>query len=194
MQAASTGLSEPKTGNPKIAMIIIAYPFAILTASLIVNLVLGVSPMTVALPTEPVVTALIIAAALLVLNHGWLMTTTELTRLQHGLHATPEEWAQSGTRRENASPLGLQELERRHAAHRNATENTVLFALLAAIFSITSPSALIGYMWLVGFAVARLGHTYSFIQGRDGLRGIFMSASLVAMFGLLSHLAISALI
>jgi len=73
----------------------------------------------------------------------------------------------------------------------NATENTVFFAIVAFIFRLISPPVIAAQIWIVGFAVARLGHTYGYLKGSDSVRSVFMSLSLVAMFGILSYLAIS---
>ena len=86
---------------------------------------------------------------------------------------------------------GLRELERRHNAHRNTTENVVYFIILALVFVIVSPPTIATQVWIIGFAVARLGYTYSYLAGRDNVRGLFMSLSLLAMYGMASYLAIS---
>lgn len=185
-------MDKPKRDKRQIALIIIGYPFCLLIIGLAINmLAFGLEPITISIPAIEIVSALIIASVLLVINHAWLMTTTELTRLKHTLYATPEEWAKSGGDPQSASALGMQELERRHNAHRNTTENAVYFCLLAALFTVTSPSTLAAQVWLIGFAIARLGYTYSYIAGRDNLRGVFMSLSLLAMFGLASYLLLS---
>ncbi len=89
------------------------------------------NPIVVAFPFVECIHALIVAAVLLVANHTWIMTSTELTRVHFRLFASPEEWAASGTCRQDASEEGLRELERRHNTHRNTTENTVYFILLS---------------------------------------------------------------
>ncbi len=91
------------------------------------------------------------------------MTTTELTRLRFNMHATPEKWKASGASPANVPADGWKELERRHNAHRNATENTVYFAILSGIFVLVSPPMLASAVWILGFAIARLGHTFSFL-------------------------------
>jgi hypothetical protein len=35
-----------------------------------------------------------------------------------------------------------------------------------------------------------LGHTFSYLTGRDSLRGIFMSISLASLYGLASYLIV----
>lgn len=171
--------------------IVVLYPVALCFVSVAVNtLAFGVEPILVALPSPECIRALVLAAALLTLNHTWLMTATELTRGRFKLFATPEEWAASGTNAEDASAEGVRELERHHGAHRNATENTTCFVLLAVAFAFTSPSALGAYTWIVGFAVARLGHAYAYLSRKDGLRGLFMTLGLLAMYGLASHLVL----
>lgn len=91
----------------------------------VVTLLFGVTPASVALPSDEIILGLVVSAVLLVINHTWLMTTTELTRVRFGMHATPEEWAASGEQPENAPAEGLRELDRRHNIHRNATENSI---------------------------------------------------------------------
>ena len=140
-----------------------------------------------ALPSNDVVISLAISAALLVVNHTWLMTTTELTRVKFGMSATPEEWATSGRNRDDTTKLGLDELERRQNTHRNTTENVVYFALLAPVFVLVSPPTLAVQVWVIGFGMGRLGYTYSFLSGRTGPRGFFMSLSLVSMYGMASY-------
>lgn len=39
----------------------------------------------------------------------------------------------------------------------------------------------------IGFGMGRLGYTYSFLSGRTGPRGFFMSLSLVSMYGMASY-------
>ena len=119
------------------------------------------------------------------------MTTTELTRVRFNMYATPEEWTASGRSPEDASAEGLRELERRHNAHRNTTENSIYFLLLVFIFVLVSPNTLAAQAWIIGFAVARLGYTYSYLVGRDKARGLFMSLSLLSLYGMASYLVAS---
>lgn len=186
--------AESTRDKRRAGFIITAYPVAVLALSLIINLVLGFRPLEVALPDRAGAMALAGAVALLIVNHTWLMTSTELTRLRFGLHATPEEWAAAGAKPQDASQLGLQELQRHHNAHRNATENTVCFALLAPLFLLASPTALALPVWLLGFALGRLGHTYGYLAGNDTLRGLFMTVSLCAMYGMAGYLVMGALL
>ena len=175
--------------------IVTSYPFAVLAVGVAVNLLaFGVRPAVPALPSSEVLAALGIAAALLLVNHAWLMTTTERTRVRFRMFATPEEWAASGTRRDEAPTDGVEELERRHNAHRNTTENAVYFVFTALIFAIASPPAWAAFVWIVGFAVARLGYTFSYLTGRDGMRGLFMSLGLLSLFGMASYLAMALLV
>jgi len=168
------------------------YPVGVLLVSVLLNyFVFGINPVVVTLPSVESIVALVIAAALLVINHTWLMTTTELTRIRFGMYATPEEWTASGTSPQDAPDEGMRELQRRHNAHRNTTENTVYFALLVGIFVLVSPPTFAAHVWIIGFAVARLGYTYSYLVGNVNLRGFFMSLGLLAIYGMASYLAIS---
>ena len=173
-------------------MIVKVYPLALLLISVLLNLfVFGVNSIVVALPSLECIYALLIASVLLVVNHTWLMTTTELTRVRFGMYSTPEEWEASGANRKDVSEEGFRELERRHNAHRNATENTIYFIIVGLVFSLVSPTTVAAQVWIIGFAVARLGYTYSYLAGKDNIRGLFMSLSLLAMYGISSYLVLS---
>ena len=181
--------SETQSSSDRTRLIIIVYPLAILAVGVGLNLfVFGVVPATIALPPPGGFVALIVAAALLVFNHSWIMTTTELTRLRFGLYATPEEWAAAGKLAEDAPPTGIRELQRHHDTHANTTENTVYFALLAPPFLCVSPPEIAAQVYLLGYAVARLGYTYSFLRGLDNARGLFMTLSLLPMYAMASYL------
>ncbi|ASM75448.1 MAPEG family protein (plasmid) [Pseudosulfitobacter pseudonitzschiae] len=185
--------TEPR--KRRVAMIIIGYPVALLIAAIAVNLVLiGVQPVVVALPSEGAVGALAITFALLVANHAWLMTSTELTRLRFDLSATPEERAARGREGAVIPAHASDELERRHNAHRNTTENVVCFLCPALLLAFVSPPAAVLYLWSIGFALARLGYTWSYLAGRTGARGLCMSLSLLTLFGVTSYLAMSSVL
>lgn len=179
----------------KFARIILAYPFALIAIGMLVNFLLfGVKSAVISLPSFAIIVALVWSAVLLLANHTWLMTSTELTRLKYNMHATPEEWEASGHAQSGVSEKGLRELERRHNAHRNATENVVYFVFLALLVSVVSPVTIAAQVWIVGFAFGRLGHTFSYLTSRDGLRGIFMSVSLLSLYGLASYLLASLIV
>jgi uncharacterized membrane protein YecN with MAPEG domain len=190
----SSDTDQEKSQN-RVVAIVVAYPFAILIGGIIVNIfVFGVKPYVVAFPSIEIITALVIAAILLVVNHAWLMTTTELTRVRFKMYSTPEEWKASGTRSQDASEEGVRELKRCHDTHHNTTENVVYSILLLLIFIFASPSIIAAQIWLLGFAVARLGYTYTFLSGKDNARGLFMTLSLLSMFGMSSYLALGLIV
>ena len=187
-----TSITNETEGQQRTMAIVKAYPLVVLLISVVLNLfVFKVNPIAVALPSPECIDALVISAVLLVINHTWLMTTTELTRVQFGMYAAPEEWAASGTSLLDVSQEGLRELERRHNIHRNTTENAVYFILLALVFVLVSPTVIAAQVWIIGFAIARLGYTYSYLVGKTDVRGIFMSLSLLAMYGMASYLVVS---
>lgn len=176
----------------KFTRIILTYPVALIAMALLANFFLfGVEPVAIALPSHTLITAMIVAALLLLANHTWLMTSTELIRLRYDMHATPEEWVASGHQRSEVQEEGVLELERRHNAHANATENTIHFALLVGLTAIVSPVPGAALVWIVGFPAGRLGHTWAYLSGKDGARGLFMSVSLISLYGLASYLAVS---
>lgn len=173
-------------------MIIKAYPLALILISLIINLVVfEVDSPVIALPSKQITWAIVVSGVLLVLNHTWLMTTTELTRLHYNMYATNEEWEDNNAKKEDVDGQGWIELERHHNAHRNATENTVYFVFLASIVCIVSPSTLMAQFWLICFAVARIGYTFGALRRMSTLRQISMSFSLLAIYGLSSYLVLS---
>jgi uncharacterized MAPEG superfamily protein len=187
--------TEDKKRQRRTMAIVKAYPLVLLLIGVVLNLfVFGVKPQIVALPSAECLRALVIAAVLLVINHTWIMTSTELTRVRFKMYSTPEEWEASGTSRHDAPEEGLRELERRHNTHRNTTENTIYFILLALAFVLVSPTTVAAQVWIVGFSVARLGYTYSYLAGKDGARGLFMSLSLLAMYGIASYLVMSLIV
>ncbi len=187
-----SSMTKEENRKQRTKAIVMAYPLGVLAIAVILNLfVFEVKPALVALPSTELIFPMVVAAVLLVINHTWLMTTTELTRVRFNLYATPEEWAASGTSREDAPEEGSRELERRHNVHRNTTENAIYFILLAFVFFLVSPTTLATQVWIIGFAVARLGYTYSYLAGRDNARGLFMTLSLLAMYGIASYLAMS---
>ena len=183
---------DKKKAQNRTMTIVVVYPFAILIVGIALNIfAFGVNPLTVAFPSNDVITALVIAAVLLTINHTWLMTTTELTRARFKMYSTPEEWAASGTNSKDAPEEGIRELKRHHDTHLNTTENIGYYILLALLFVFVSPPDIAAQVWLVGFAAARLGYTYSFLSGKDNARGLFMTLSLLPMFGMASYLVIS---
>lgn len=188
-------MTDDQKRTRKFTLILIGYPIALIIIGLVLNLlVFGVQPIQAALPTDDVLTALVIAAILMVINHSWLMTTTELTRLNYKMYASKEEWIEAGVRKEDVSSDGWVELDRRHNAHRNATENTVYFGFLALLICFITPVVLTAQVWIIGFAVGRLGYTYSALRGQSGLRGIFMTISLLSIYGLGGYLGLSLII
>ena len=181
-----------EAGQIKAIRLIIAYPFGIfLVATLLNILAFNVHHYSVNLPLTEHVYALSITAILLCINHSWIMTATELTRAKYKMYATPEEWQASGTSWDDINDFAIKELERTHNTHRNTNENTLYFLALTIPFILSSPPTDTTYTWLVGFAIARLGYTYSYLTGKDNLRGVFMSLSLIAMYGLASYLLLS---
>lgn len=179
----------------RISIIVLTYPFAVLLISTVINLfIFGVKPAVTAVPHTGYIYPLIIAAVLLLINHSWLMTTTELIRAKYHMYATPEEWATNGLKKDNAPIEGLQELERRHNAHRNTTENSIYFVFLAMVLVLISPTILAAQIWIIGFSIARLGYTYSYLNGKDDARGIFMSFSLMSLYGMAGYLVISMIV
>ena len=89
--------------NQRTKTLVKVSPFGILLVSLLLNhFVLGVNPLLVALPSNELIAFVAIAVALLVINHSWLMTTTELTRIRfnrsiHSVDAGSTGWGRQQT-------------------------------------------------------------------------------------------------
>ncbi len=91
-----TSRTEEKKRQWRTMTMVKAYPLGLLLIGIVLNLfVFGVNPSAVDLPSAECIRALVIAAVLLVINHTWIMTTTELTRVRFKMYSTPEEWAAS---------------------------------------------------------------------------------------------------
>lgn len=188
-------MTEEEKRKQRTRRIVLAYPLALLLICVVLNVfVFGVGPLAVALPSKECILSLMITAVLLLLNHTWLMTSTELTRVRHTMFATPEDREASGLSQRDVPEQGVSELERRHNTHRNTTENIVIFSLLGLVFVLISPTPLAAQVWIVSFGVARLGYTYSYLAGNVQARGLFMSLGLLAAYGIASYLVISLLV
>lgn len=182
---------EKKNKLAVITMITL-YPFVLILITLGVNFfILDINPILVALPNTSQIQAFTIAVLLLIINHTWLMTTTELTRVEFNMFATPEERDKNNVTAEDAPIEGVREIEKRHNAHRNTTENTIYFIALAFILLLVSASKLSTWIWCLSFPLARLGYTYSYISGNESLRGLFMSISLLVLYGISTQLILS---
>ena len=172
--------------------IVIAYPFVIFLIAITLNVfVFNVNHFVISVPSMEYIRALVIASILLIINHTWLMTSTELTRARFKMFSTPEEWAASGRTPDEAPVEGVIELKRHHDTHLNNTENIVYYTLLCFAFIFVSPPVIAAEIFIIGYAASRLGYTYSFLSGKDGARGLFMTLSLLAMYGIASYLLIS---
>lgn len=184
-----------QTSNVKAARMIIGYPFALIIIGILINMfVFGISPIEIGLPEKSLIVAFIFSFVLLVANHIWLMTSTELARLKGGISTTPEEWAERGQVKDDANQHAWDEVERRHNAHRNTTENIVYFIPLALTMLIIGPSGYVFETWVMCFALARLGYTYAYLSKNTDLRGIFMSLSLLPVFAMASYLVLAVLV
>lgn len=167
------------------------YPFVILVLAVALNFMFGIDPIQVSLPSREVIGLVSCAAIILVINHSWIMTVTEITRNRFKIFASPEEWVSNGHKKSDISEKGVFEIERCLNTHRNTTENIVYYILLLVIFSFVSPSQLAIWSWILVFPISRIGYTYSYFNGLDNIRGLFMSLTLLSIYGMASYLALS---
>lgn len=186
-----TSYAEETKKESAFIWIIVIYPVVLLLISVSLNYFLfEINSFVIAPPSAEFIRSLIVAGTLLVFNHTWIMTATELVRTKFKIHSTPEEWAKSGSSAVDVSEEGVSELERHHDTHLNTTENTIYFIFLALPFVFVSPPSVTVSVWVIGYAVARLGYTYGFLFGKDGVRGFFMTLGLLAMYGMASYLVV----
>ncbi|WP_104402673.1 MAPEG family protein [Vibrio penaeicida] len=179
----------------KFSKIVIFYPLGVFIASLLINwLVLDVNAFNASIPDKSIIGSMAVSGVIMLINHVWLMTATELVRVKYRIYATPEEWKASDSNIEDVSDVGWQELERVQNAHRNTNENTIYFLALALPFALLDPPSVTAYLWIVAYALARLGYTYSYLSGQDNLRGLFMTLGLLSSFGIASYFFMSVLL
>ncbi len=184
MQSVEAASDSGSRSTLRSLAILSGYQIVLLLLALGVNWgVLGIQPASISLPTRAQLTWFAVSTILLLLNHAWLMTSTEFARARFRLFATPEEWKKSGEDPRRASEEGLRELARRHHAHRNTTENVVYFCLVSALLLLSSAPDSVAGVWMILFASSRLGYTYGYLSAQTGVRGLFMSLSLIALYG-----------
>jgi hypothetical protein len=165
-----------------------AYPFGVLVLAIIANFMFGIEPIQILIPSNEIIGLLSSSAIILVINHSWIMTVTELTRNRFKIFSSPEEWSSSEYNKSDISEKGNFEIERCLNTHRNTTENVVYYVLFSVIFSFVSPNQITAWVWLLMFPISRLGYTYSYFTGNDNVRGVFMSLTLLSMYGMASYL------
>lgn len=187
--------SSPQTGpadssdQKKFYAAIVGYP--IVVALIALALSFFALPSLVAgsgWPENTVLVAFALATGLLIVNHIWIITATELARLRHGIYVVPEEIPSEKKAAYAPSAEGQADVARCHNIHRNTTENVVYFFPLAIAVWIAAPQLTESAIWMVTFAVARLGYTFSYLRANTALRSVCMTANLLAVFGLFFQL------
>lgn len=175
--------------------VVIIYPLALLVIVTIINyFLLEQQAVRISLPPVYALTIASFTGILLIINHSIIMTVTEIVRTRHRIHATVEEYQASGDHRDQVNQEGWLALERCHGTHRNCTENTVYFACLSTLFLFTNPGLVASCLWLGSFGLARLGHAFGYLRGRTGIRGLFMTLSLLSIYGLSVYLLMGLLL
>lgn len=181
----------PQTGpadasdQKKFYAAIVGYPIVVALIALALSLyVLPTLVSGTSWPENTVLIAIALATGLLIVNHSWIITATELARLKHGIYVVPEEIPSEKQATYAPSSEGQADVARCHNIHRNTTENVVYIFPLAIAIWLAAPQLTESAIWIVTFAVARLGYTYSYLRANTALRSVCMTASLLAMFGL----------
>eukprot|EP01083_Nonionella_stella_P109081 317694_1 len=172
-------------------IIVTIYPFVILVIGVMVVHVLSIifgidiNAFEVQLPSEAMLRDVVISAVLLTINHSWIMTSTELTRLKYGLCATSEECEKQGKDPDHASKEGLREVKRRHNIHRNTTELKYdLLRVIGHCFCVCI--TLKNCISCLDFIVSNCptGYTTAYILKNTDVRGFCMTLSLLSMYGM----------
>ena len=185
---------EERKKKKKFHLIIIIYPIVLTVIGIIINIICGLKSLNPKEPSLEMLRIMAVSGIIMIINHTWIMTSTETTRNKYGLFATPEEWKQNNKDSSSASQIGLNEVTRRHNIHRNMTENTIYYMFLSIIFMFGSPSIIAFYIWILLYPIARLGYTFAYLSKNTDLRGLFMSLSLLSMYGIASYLFFSIII
>ena len=128
-------LKTPSIDSEKLPMIVIFYPVVLAVVAMAINLLsFSNISLELSLPSVSLTKIYVITAALMLINHLWVMTTTEIVRTRYRIWATPEEWDKAGDDPGAIDHIGRRELQRQHNAHRNSTENSVIFLFIAIPF------------------------------------------------------------
>ncbi|WP_448563345.1 MAPEG family protein [Thalassotalea ganghwensis] len=184
-------MTVEQTAHKNAYWIIKVYPFAVLAIAIALNFLFGIAPIEVSIPTKELLALIAFSAIILVVNHSWIMTVTELVRNRYKIFASPEEWISNNCKKADVTEKGSFEVERCLNTHRNTTENTLYYIVLLLVFALVTPSALAAWAWITVFPLSRLGYTYCYFNGKDTARGIFMSLTLLSVYGMASYLAMS---
>jgi len=137
--------------------IIKVYPFGMLVFAIVLNFIFGIDSIQISNPSRELLGVISFAAIILVINHSWIMTVTELTRNRYKIFASPEERILSGYDKLDVTRKGSFEIERCLNTHRNTTENIVYYILFLFCFlCITQPISSVGMEFSFSFVTPRL--------------------------------------
>lgn len=128
---------------------------------------------------NPVFRLFAIVYLVLVVKMAAVGVYTSTLRLGRKVYATPEDYAFQGLQVTAGSDP---DIERARRAHQNDLENILPFFAVGFFYALTRPSMLTAEILYVGYAGARLLHSFFYIRGLQPHRTIaFMVAALVSL-------------
>lgn len=143
---------------------------------------------TVLAAENPVFAAYMVAAALMVLKimgQGW-MTVYRMMTIKGGF-ASPEDLRPGPiNRKPRPEQLDANDyVERSRRMHRNDLENIPAFLACGLIFVAAGPPAVLAYVLLYGFVLARLAHSLAYATGQSHeIRATFYTIGSVAVIAM----------
>ena len=146
---------------------------------------------------NPVFQIYIVAACLAILKligHSFY-TVVQMIRCDGGF-LNPEDLRQTlFNPKPNPGQLGeIEDVERARRMHRNEMENTPAFLVAGLLLVAVAPGQLFAVVTMVGYLLARVGHTYAYATKRDHeVRAASFTAGALFTVAMVVHVLVSVL-
>ena len=125
---------------------------------------------------NPALRLFAIVSLILVLKMAAVGVYTSTLRIGRKVFATPEDYALQGMQ---AKAVSDPDIERIRRAHQNDLENILPFFVVGFFFALTHPPLLAAEIFFIGFALARILHSVSYIRSMQPHRTIAFTAGSV---------------
>lgn len=126
---------------------------------------------------NPTVHLYAVCAAILVLKMALTGSATGIIRIRRGAYITPEDYAFVGK-----TPTPPDEtVERWRRAHLNDLEGILPFLVVAFLYALSGPSFGLAATLFIGFTVARILHTVTYVAGLQPWRTIFFEVGQISL-------------
>ena len=122
---------------------------------------------------NPALRLFAIVSLILVLKMAAVGVYTSTLRIGRKVFATPEDYALQGMQ---AKAVSDPDIERIRRAHQNDLENILPFFVVGFFFALTHPPLLAAEIFFIGFALARILHSVSYIRSMQPHRTIAFTA------------------